>query len=57
MRYCIAGRNKLLRKSMVALSNYLYDERGNVKDEEFFFTIFPRPEINDYALNKRVDKK
>lgn len=57
MRYCIAGRNKLLRKSMVALSNYLFDERGNVKDEEFFFTIFPRPEINDYALSKKVEQK
>jgi len=42
---------------MLAISNYLYDERGNVKDEEFFFTIFPRPEINDYALSKMVEKK
>jgi hypothetical protein len=57
LRYCIVGRNKLFKKSMVAISNYLYDERGNVKDEEFFFTIFPRPEINDYALSKKVERQ
>lgn len=42
---------------MVALSNFLYDERGNVKDEEFFFTIFPQPEINDYAISKKVKRQ
>jgi hypothetical protein len=41
---------------MIIISKYLYDERGNVKDEEFFFTIFPRPEINDYAMSKRIEK-
>jgi len=56
MKFAIGRKSKSIEKSMDIIHDYLYDEHGNAKDREFYFTIFPRSEINDYALSKRVER-
>lgn len=50
-------KNSHFRESLDAIREYLFDERGQFKDYEFYRTIFPLPEINDYALSKKVEKR
>jgi len=49
-------KNNRFRESLDSIREYLFDERGQTKDTEFYFTIFPRPEINDYALSRIIEK-
>lgn len=56
MRYCKPRKNNRFKESLEMIRNYIFDDHGNVKDTEFYFTIFPRPDINDYALSRIVEK-
>jgi len=50
-------KNSRFRESLDAIREYMFDDRGNVRDKDFWFTIFPLPEINDHALTKKVEKQ
>jgi len=50
----LGRRNRVFRKSLKEICEYLYNEQGQPKDHLLYFTIFPRPEMNDYALSCRV---
>jgi hypothetical protein len=56
MKTTHARKNSRFKASLDMIYDYIYDHHEQPKDMEFYRTIFPLPEMNDYALSKRVEK-
>jgi hypothetical protein len=54
MKSTYARKNSKFKASLDMINDYIFDERGNVKDKDFWFTIFPLPDMGDCALSKKV---
>ena len=57
MQSTYARKNSRFKASLDIIRDYIFDDHGNSKDKDFWFTIFPRPEHNDYALAKVVTRE